>query len=180
MSSGPDSIDPDTLRERYDDLAAAQARAESLRRDVREAPDAIAELVARGDLVELLRGLGELDEALREADAAVDRAEIAGTPAQQHTARVRLAHVHQQRGEFGPANLLFTELLPAAARFGPVIEAYTHQRAGLNDLDQRHWHDANDHFARALAIGTELELPEDDLVWSRLGLSVTQQHLEDT
>ena len=173
------NLDPETLREVYPDPAVASARVEELRNEIREAPDEIAELIARADLVVLLRGVGELDEALNEANAAVDRAEVAGTPAQQHTARVRLAHVHQWRGEFAESNMLFTELLPAAPQFGPVIGAFTHQHAGKNDYDQGHWADARDHFARALAIREELELPGNEIESSRTALTAARRHLEE-
>src|SRR3954469_12591167 len=172
------TLDPETLREVYPDPAAASARIQELRNEIREAPDEIAELIARADLVVLLRGLGELDEALNEANAAVDRAEVAGTPAQQHTARVRLAHVHQWRGDFAESNLLFTELLAAAQQFGPVIDAFTHQHAGKNDYAQGHWADARDHFARALQIREELELPDDQQSSSRIALAAAVRHLE--
>jgi tetratricopeptide (TPR) repeat protein len=173
------TLDPETLREVYPDPAAARARIVALRTEIREAPDEIAELIARADLVVLLRGVGELDEALNEANAAVDRAELAGTPAQQHTARVRLAHVHQWRGEFAESNMLFTELLPAAPRFGPVIDAFTHQHAGKNDYDQGHWADARDHFARALALREELELPANEIDSSRTALAAARRHLQE-
>jgi tetratricopeptide (TPR) repeat protein len=172
-------LDPETLRERYADPDAVAVRIEELRREVRTAPDDIAELVSRGELVTLLRGSGRLDEALDEARAAADRAEIVGTAAQQHTARVRLAHVHQRRGEFAESNVLFTELLAAAKQFGPVIEAFTHQHAGKNDYDQGHWTDARDHFAQALQIRDELELPDEQRESSRIALAAAQRHLED-
>jgi tetratricopeptide (TPR) repeat protein len=174
------TYEPETLRETYPDPAAVRARIAQLRTDIRGAPDDIAEFVARGDLVVLLRATGALDEALNEANAAVDRAEIAGTRAQQHTARVRLAHVHEWRGEFAEANLLFTELLAAAKQFGPVIEAFTHQHAGQNDYDQGHWDDAGEHFARALAIRDELELPDAEREPSRLGLAAARRRLEES
>jgi hypothetical protein len=136
--------------------------------------------MARGELVGLLRGTGQLAEALNEANAAVDRAEIAGSAAQQHTARVRLAHVHQWRGEFGESNLLFTELLAVATQFGPVIEAFTHQHAGKNDYDQGHWADARDHFLRALTIRDELELPDDERAASRIALAAARRHLGES
>jgi hypothetical protein len=172
-------FDPETLHETYDDPVAVQARIDQLRTEVRIAPDDIAELLARGELVGLLRGAGQLDDALVEATRAVDRAEIVGTPAQQHTARVRLAQVHQWRGEFAQSNLLFTELLAAAEQFGPVIESYTHQHAGKNDYDQGHWADSREHFARALAIRDELELPDDQREASRLALEAAERHLKE-
>ncbi len=171
-------LDPETLHEIYADPAAAEARIEQLRAEIRSAPDEIAELVARADLVVLLRGTDRLDEALREANAAVDRAEIAGTTVQQHTARVRLAHVHQWRGEFAEANVLFTELLAAGAQFGPVVEAFTHQHAGKNDYDQGHWADARDHFARAARIRDELELPEGERAASQVALAAALRRLD--
>ena len=170
-------LDPDTLHESFPDAAVAQGRAGELRIEIRDAPDEIAELVARGDLVDILRGLGEFDDALHEAHAAADRAEIAGNAAMQHTARLRLAHVHQRRGEFADSNVVVTELLPAAEQFGPVIEAYTHHHAGLIDYAQGHWDDARDHFARALAIRDELELADDERAASRLALEAAQRQL---
>jgi tetratricopeptide (TPR) repeat protein len=174
------AFDQDTLHEVYADVAAVAVRIEDLRRDVRRAPDDIAELLARGELVNLLRGAGRLDEALAEGRRAVERAEVIGTPPQQHTARTRLAHVHQWRGEFAESNLLFTELLAAASQFGPVIEAFTHQHAGKNDYDQGHWADARDHFARALRIREELDLPEEQQASSRLALAAAERRLSDS
>ena len=159
------------------DPAAARARADELRAEIRTAPDEIAELVARGDLVLLLRDLRELDEALHEADAAVDRAEIAGTRPQQHTARTRLAAVHQWRGEFAESNVLFTELLAVTARFGPVIEVFTRQYAGENDYAQGHWTDAVNHFTRALAVADELELTAEADT-ARQALAAARRHLD--
>ncbi|HZZ98266.1 MAG TPA: tetratricopeptide repeat protein [Jatrophihabitantaceae bacterium] len=172
------SYDPQTLREVYADPSAVRGRVQQLRAEVRDALDVIDELRARGDLVAYLRGLDELDEALVEARQAVDRADIAGNGAQQHTARLRLAHVYQWRGDFAQSNMIFTELLAVAAQFGPVIEAFTHQHAGKNDYDQGHWPDARDHFERALAIRTELELPEAES--SRIALVAALGHLEET
>jgi tetratricopeptide (TPR) repeat protein len=172
------TYDPQTLREVYPDPSAVRGRVQQLRAEVRDALDVIDELRARGDLVSYLRGLGELDDALAEAKQAVDRADIAGNGAQQHTARLRLAHVYQWRGDFAQSNMIFTELLAVAAQFGPAIEAFTHQHAGKNDYDQGHWRDSRDHFERALAIRTELELPEAES--SRIALVAALGHLEET
>ncbi|MEP7022131.1 MAG: hypothetical protein ABI808_15925 [Pseudonocardiales bacterium] len=170
--------DPETLREVYADPAAVRAHVEQLRAEVRDAPDEIAEFQARGDLVGLLRGIGNLDDALAEGRRAVDRTEIAGTAPQQHLARLRLARVHQWRGEFVESNIAFTELLNAAGQFGPVIEAFTRQHAGQNDFDQGHFADALGHFTRALAIRREFELPEDQIASSQLALAAAQRRLE--
>ena len=89
-------------------------------------------------------------------------------------ARLRLAHVQQWRGDFVESNLIFTELLAVAAQFGPVIEAFTHQHAGMNDYDQGHWDDARAHFERALAIRDELELDEAEV--SRVALDAAVRH----
>lgn len=170
------SYDPLTLREVYDDPEAVRGRVSGLRAEVRDAVDRIDELRARGELVDYLRGLGELDDALAEGMRAVDRAEIAGNGAQQHTARVRLARVQQSRGDFAESNMIFTELLGAATQFGPVIEAFTHHHAGMNDYDQGHWSDARAHFAQALGIRDGLELPEAET--SRIALAAAERHLE--
>jgi hypothetical protein len=155
--------DPETLRESYPDTDAVAARIAQLRTDVRDAPDEVAELMARGELVVLLRAGDELDEALNEANAAVDRAEIAGTLVHQHTARVRLAQVHAARGEFAESNMLFTELTAVAATFGPAVSSFTHQHAGENDFDQQLWSSAKNHFALAGALREEFELPDQDV-----------------
>ena len=167
-------VDPETLREVYADPDAVRGRIQQLRAEVRDALDEIDELRARGEVVEYLRGVGELDDALSEARRAVDRADIAGNGAQQHMARLRLAHVQQWRGDFVESNLIFTELLAVAAQFGPVIEAFTHQHAGMNDYDQGHWTDARGHFERALAIRDELELDEAEV--SRVALDAAVRH----
>ncbi len=169
------SYDAETLRESFaaaaDEVEAHRAR---LVGEIRDAPDETGELLARGDLIDLLRITGELDEALNEANAAVDRAEIAGTAAQQHLARLRLARVQQWRGQFVDSNPLYTELLAAAGQFGPVVEAFTHQHAGENDYDQEHWDDAREHFARALGVRERLEL--DDASLSRAALNAAERH----
>jgi len=171
------TYDPQTLHEVYPDPAAVRARIAELRTQIRTAPDDVAELLARGELVARLRGLGDVDDALAEGRRAADRAEHTGTPAQQHLARLRLAHVHQWRGEFAESNLAFTELVNAAEHFGPVIEAFTHQHAGKNAYDQGHWADARDHFARALAIRREVEVPEEQIASSQGALDAAQRHL---
>jgi tetratricopeptide (TPR) repeat protein len=181
MSAHPEvRYDPGTLHEVYADPAEVRARIEELRTEVRTAPDVIDELRARAELVELLRGIGDLDDALAEGRRAVDRADIAGTAPQQHLARLRLAHVHQWRGEFVESNLSFTELLNAAGQFGPVIEAFTHQHAGTNSFDQQHYADAHRHFSRALAIRREFELPDEDIASSQLAVDVAAQRREDS
>lgn len=166
--------DPETLRESYADPAAARGRVQQLRAEVRDALDVIDELRARGELVEHLRVLRELDDALTEARRAVERADIAGNGAQQHMARLRLAQVQQWRGDFADSNMIFTELLGAAGQFGPVIEAFTHHAAGTNDYDQGHFADARGHFQRALDLREELEL--DERASSRTALDAAARH----
>lgn len=172
------TYDPDTLREVYPDPDAVRVRMADLREQVRTAPDEVAELLARGELVTLLRGLGELDEALAEGRRAADRAEMAGTPPQQHLARLRLATVHQWRGEFAESNLLFTELLRASGQFGPVIEAFTLHDAGKNSFDQGHYADARDQFARALTIREQYQLPDEQLAASRQAVAAAERRME--
>ena len=179
MTDPPEpSYDPRTLHEVYADPAAVRDRIAELRSQIRSAPDEVAELLARGELVARLRGLGDLEDALVEARRAADRADLAGTPAHQHLARLRLAHVHQWRGEFAESNLAITELLNAVGQFGPIIEAFTRQHAGQNAYDQCHFADARDHFARALAIRRKYEVPEDQIASSQLALDAAERHLK--
>jgi len=173
-------IDPYSLEDVYPDPDLVRSTIGALRNEVTAAEDVIDELRARGELVNLLRATGELDDALAEAERATDRADIAGNAAQQHTARTRLARVHQARGDFARANLDYTELLAQAERFGPVIEAFTLQHAGLNDFAQGHWADAASHFARASSIRDELELDEAERTASRVALAAARQRLEES
>jgi tetratricopeptide (TPR) repeat protein len=181
--SSPDELepayDPETLREVYPDADTVRSRIDELRTRIRTAPDEVAELLARGELVVLLRGIGDLDEALTEGRRAADRADIVGTAPQQHTARLRLAHVRQWRGEFAESNLAFTELLNAVGQFGPVIAAFTHEHAGKNAYDQGHYADAHDHFAKALAIRREFEVPEEQIAASQLALDAAERRMQD-
>ena len=172
------AVDPQTLADVYDDPERVAETIAALRAEVLTAPDEIDELRARGELVTLLRGSGELDDALTEAERARDRAELAGNRAQQHTARARLARVHSERGDFAESNIAYTELLAESRQFGPVIEAFTCQYAGLNDFAQGHWADARDHFRRALALRDELELDEPERAASRTGLAAALTRLE--
>jgi tetratricopeptide (TPR) repeat protein len=172
------TYDPQTLRESYPDPAAVQGRITQLRRDVAEAPDDIAELIARGELTDLLRAAGEPDAALTEARLAVDRAELVGTPAQQHTAELRLAHVHQWRGEFAEADALFARLVAAGPAFGPAIDAFTRQHAGLNDYDQGRYAAAAEHFAAALALRRATDLPADEIASSEQALAAARARME--
>jgi tetratricopeptide (TPR) repeat protein len=171
--------DPETLEDVYPDAELVATTIAALRAEIVAAEDEIDELRARGELVTLLRAVGDLDEARDEAQRATDRAEIAGNAAQQHTARVRLARVRQAGGDFAQSNLDYTELLAPAARFGPVIEAFTVQNAGLNDFAQGHWADAAQHFARALKLRDELELDEAERAASRVALAAARRHVDE-
>lgn len=173
------TYDPDTLREVYADPEAVRQRLAALREQIRIAPDVTAELLARGETVLLLLGLGDLDAALEEGRRAADRAEIAGTPPQQHLARMRLAHVHARRGEFAESNLLFTELLNASGQFGPVVGAFTLQDAGKNEFDQGHFADAREHFAKALSIREEFGLPDEQIESSRMAVAAADARLRE-
>ncbi|MEO6885624.1 MAG: hypothetical protein ABI232_04955 [Jatrophihabitantaceae bacterium] len=171
--------DPQTLHEVYADTAAVQQRISELRSRVPTAPDVTAELLARGDLVDLLRGTGELDDTLTQAQQAADRAEIAGTAAQQHLARLRLAQTHSRRGDFAQSNPLFTELTNSATQFGTVIEGYTAQAAGVNDYDQALYAEAHELFAHALQIRERYELPDEQIAASRQAVAAAAQQLRN-
>lgn len=169
------TYDPSTLREAYPDPDAVRERIRELRREIAVAPDDTAELMARGELVGLLRGIGELDQALSQARIAVDRSILVGAPAQQHTAKLRLAQVLQWRGEFVEADMLFIELVQAGGQFGPVIDAFTRQQAGKNDYEQGRYADAEWQFIQALVLRETFELPEDQIASSKQALAAARQ-----
>lgn len=179
MSELEPILDPDTLHERYANVPAARTRVAELREQVRAAPDEVAEFVARGDLVDALRCLGDLAEAVAEAVRAVDRAILDGTPAQQHLARVRLASVQQWSGEYGESNVAFTELGHAAGQFGPVVAAFTHDRAGRNAFDQADFAAAHEHFARSLALRQEFELPAEEIASAQFALDAAAKRMQE-
>jgi tetratricopeptide (TPR) repeat protein len=177
MSTLEPSYDPQTLREVYRDDAAVDARIVELRAELADPPDEVAELMARGELVSLLRGADRLDEAREEATAALDRAREVGTPAQQHLAELGLADVVQWQGDFGTSNVMFGHLLARATDHGPVVAAFTYQHAGRNFYDQGDYGRAEELFAQALAIREDLELPEDQVESSRLALAAARARL---
>jgi hypothetical protein len=171
--------DPETLHEVYPDPDAVQARIRELRREIANAPDDTAELMARGELVGLLRGIGELDQALSQARVAVDRSILVGAPPQQHTARLRLAQVLQRRGEYVEADMLFIELVQAGGQYGPVIDAFTRQHAGTNDYDQSRYADAEWQFIQALVLREMFELPDDQIELSKQALAAARQRKKE-
>lgn len=174
MSTIEPSYDPQSLREVYPDEAVVDARIVELRAELADPPDEVAELMARGELVGLLRGADRLDEAREEATQALDRTRAVGTPAQQHLAELRLAQVVQWQGEFGTSNVMFGHLLSRATDHGPVVAAFTYHHAGNNFYDQGDYARAEDLFANALAIREELELPEEQIESSRLALAAAR------
>jgi tetratricopeptide (TPR) repeat protein len=169
--------DPQTLREVYPDDAAVDARIAELRTELADPPDEVAELMARGELVGLLRGADRLDEARDAASTALDRAREVGTPAQQHLAELGLAQVVQWQGDFGTSNVMFGHLLARATDYGAVVAAFTYEHAGKNFYDQGDYTRAEELFAQALAIREELELPEDQIESSRLALAAARARL---
>ena len=179
MSELQPEYDPETLREVFPDPAAVAARIVARRREIGAAPDDTAELMARGELVGLLRAGGQLEDALAQAKVAVDRAELAGSPAQQHTARLRLAQVYQWRGEFVEADLLFIELKAASGKFGPVIDAFTKEGAGRNDYDQGRYADAESCFIHALVLRQTFELPDDQIASAESALAAARRHKKE-
>lgn len=168
------SYDPETLREVYADPEAVQRRIAQLKKAIGTAPDDIIEYMHRAELVNLVRCSGDLDEALVQANLAVDRAELVGSPAQQHMARLRLANVYQWRGEFVEADLLFIELLASGPGFGPAICAFTHQYAGKNDYDQGRYDDAVSQFQQVVDLRKHYDLPNDELVSCRQALAAAR------
>lgn len=169
--------DPDTLREVYPNRTVLTERIDELAKIVAAPEDEIGELLARGELVDLLRAAGRQAEARAEGERALRRAQEIGTAAQRHLAELRLARVVQWAGDFGTANAMFERLLAHATEFGPVIAAVSYQYAGTNRFDQHDFAAALELFGPALAIRQEFELTEDQ-VESDLAVRAARARLE--
>jgi tetratricopeptide (TPR) repeat protein len=164
-------IDPVTQREVADDPTALAASIATLTALL--GTDPADELAVRARLGVELRPAGRLDEALAVLTVAVELARA--DPRRLHHARIRLAHVHQWRGDFGAADALFAELLAAAPAHGALTEAFTWQHAGRNAYDQGRYAEAGELFAAALAIRERVGAPVDQVESSRAALAAARR-----
>lgn len=145
------TIDPETLRERPDDDAAARARI-----------DELTALGADGDSerVGWLRMLGRLDEARALAAAQLDRTPGLAGPDPVGSgavgATLRLAHVLHWQGRFDDAEALFVEAHARAAEAhgarAASLHAYAHQHWAKLLFDAGRHPEALKHAERALAM----------------------------
>lgn len=137
-------LDPVTLTDRYADRALVLQRVGRLRRSIAAPRSKPGEWRARAELVELLRGIDELDDALHEARTGVEQA--AGVWTALHLARLRLARVHQCRREFLDSTLLYVELLGSRPGVDLRSVVQTALHAGYNEYVQGMWAEAQQHF----------------------------------
>jgi tetratricopeptide (TPR) repeat protein len=146
-------------------------------RDVVDADEATARLAvlaeredlsARGERVSLLRSLGRLEQAAAEGRHAYDLAMREGTPRQRMAALIRLAHVLQYQRRWGEADALFDDAFARAREPGdPLMEAFAHQHAGRNHVDQGRHTEAVAAFRAALALREAHGAPADQLESTR-------------
>lgn len=141
--------DPVTLREIVTDpgqlstiLAAVRARIDDTRDDERRTRSRLY-----GQECVLLRLLGDLDAALQAGRLAL---RYSGTdPATITLAGVRLAHVHQWRGEYETADAIFRQAIDGAP---DGYHSFVHQHAGRSRYEQGDADAAIQHFEYAVRL----------------------------
>ncbi|MEN3361985.1 MAG: hypothetical protein V7637_5967 [Mycobacteriales bacterium] len=169
-------IEPDTQQDVPDDPAALAASIDALTALLAGGLPPAEELTVRARLGVELRLARRLDEALAVLTAEVALARRVAEPWRVQHARIRLAHVHQWRREFGVSDALFADLLgveqvPARTR------AFTLQHAGRNAYDQGRWAEAGELFAAALAIRERIGAPADQIESSRGALVAARNRM---
>jgi tetratricopeptide (TPR) repeat protein len=173
-------IDPRSLREVADDPAALEDSIAALSAALAAGGLTPSdELRVRARLGGELRIAGRYDEALGVLRGAVALAESVGDPVRVHAARIRLAQVHQWRGEFAAADALFAELLDAVEG-DPTLAAmrpFTLQHAGKCQFDQGRYADAVRLFDAALRLRLEQGAAEEDVASSRQALIEAQRRM---
>lgn len=175
-------IDPITLRDIPDDVAAARAY--------------LAELETRGEhgdaeRVPWLRMLGHLEEAESLGRAILDRA--GGTDVQGGVGpALRLAHVLHWQGRFREADTLFDAARATAAgeledannersrRWAAAMLAFADQHQGKARFDEGRTAEALALFERALARRIAENAPEDQINSTRQALAAAKARAAET
>jgi tetratricopeptide (TPR) repeat protein len=173
-------IDPETQREVPDDPAALVASIAALTTLLAGGLAPAEELTVRARLGVELRRARRLDEALAVLTEEVALARRMAQPYRVQHARIRLAHVHQWRGEFEVADAQFAELLAAATGLPARTQAFTLQHAGRNAFDQRRWAEAARLFAAALEIRERIGAPADQRESSREALAAARRRMGES
>ena len=169
-------LDPHTLREVVDDPEPVRRSVAALAAQLAAGGlDPTAELAVRARLGSELRVLGRYDEALLVLRRAVVLAEAIGDRRRAHTARIRMAHAHQWRGEFATSTAMFDRMLAGLADLPPDLAGFTLQHAGRNLFDQCRYADAEELFAEALQVWESIGAPADQIASSQAALTETRR-----
>ncbi|GGK26738.1 hypothetical protein GCM10010124_19250 [Pilimelia terevasa] len=150
-------LDPRTLRE----VVTRPALVQALRDDLGRAISRAAHDATRARLLSLRavasRLLGDLGEALRDGQWALDHAKAVGELRQLAVVRARLAHIHQWRGEFGQADRLLA--LASCAELPDALRASVHEQAGRSCYEQGRLVEAIKHFDQAVTLCGDARAP---------------------
>nr|WP_240942278.1 WG repeat-containing protein [Planosporangium thailandense] len=143
-------FDPDTLREVVEEPEIDELT--EVRRLLTGKLEATTDNGSRARLLSLRavvsRVLGDLDQALADAERAVAHAEATGQLRRITIAQARLARVLQWRGEYTAADRLFA--LANSTELPDRLRSAMHQHAGLCAYEQGRFIEACNHFERAL------------------------------
>ncbi|GGJ84822.1 hypothetical protein GCM10010123_13080 [Pilimelia anulata] len=150
-------LDPRTLREVVTQPGRVRALRDDLGRALTRAPhdEHRARLLSLRAVASRL--LGDLGEALRDGEWALDHARAAAELRQLAVVRARLAHVHQWRGDFGTADRLLA--LAASAELPDALRAGVHEQAGRSCYEQGRLVEALQHFDEAVALCPGVRAP---------------------
>ena len=174
----PYRMDPHTLGEIVDPDLFQRSIAALQRLLAGGGLDPDVELALRARLGGELRVLGRYDEALLVLRRAVILADRLGDTGRAHTARIRLAHAHQGRGEYATSTAMFERLLSGIDELPTDLVCFTLQHAGKNLFDQCRYAEAEQLFAEALRLREAIGAPPDQIESSRAALTETRRRRE--
>lgn len=171
-------VDPETLRDRPADEAAAKARLSELE-GIGEEGDA--------ERVALLRMLGQVDAAcdlgwrvLARAGGPPDAEALATSgvvPVDAAKAAIRLAHALHWKGDLATADDLYSTVIRSLANAAmeddprvPELEAFAHQHLGKMRFEEGKLDVARFHFEHALDLRVKTGAPRDQIESARQAL----------
>ncbi|MGH3713452.1 MAG: WG repeat-containing protein [Micromonosporaceae bacterium] len=150
LADYPLVIDEDTLREVVQEPAPLQQVHAGLTHKLASAKGDAARARLLGLRAVVSRLLGQLKEALEDAEPALRHAQATGSARRIAVASTRLARVHQWRGEYDVADELYQRALDAG--IPDRLRAAIHHHFGTSCYDQGRFLEAIHHFETVLAL----------------------------